>query len=312
MATYRNVLPQMSGERLLSDSGIETDLIFHHGYDLPLFASFPLVDDPRGTDALHDYYWEHAMVAKDAHVGFVLESPTWRASLGWASQLGYNEASLDRVNRRAISMMAELRDELGELEGPVVISGAVGPRDDAYRPEERMSPEEAQRYHMAQIRTLSTTEADLITAFTITYSAEAVGISRAAAACEMPVAISFTLETDGRLPDGTTLAQAINAVDQATEHTPIYFGINCAHPTHFSSTLDPGEAWTERVGIIRANASRMSHAELDDSEVLDDGDPDEFAHDYALILERFPRITVLGGCCGTDVRHIRAVAHACL
>jgi S-methylmethionine-dependent homocysteine/selenocysteine methylase len=312
MARDWDDLPQMHGRRLLTDSGLETVLIFHHGYDLPLFAAFPLIDDVDGSEVLRDYYRQHAMVAKDANVGFVLESPTWRASIGWASQLGYDEASLDRVNRQAIAMMDELRAELGNHGAPIVISGAIGPHGDAYRPEDQTTPEDAQRYHSAQIETLSMTEADLITALTITYPAEAVGIARAAAACEMPVAISFTVETDGRLPDGTKLGDAVIAVDEATSDSPIYFGINCAHPTHFTSTLDPASAWTQRIRMIRANASRMSHAELDDARDLDDGDPHEFGREYADILERFPHVTVLGGCCGTDVRHVRAVASACL
>ena len=311
MARYRHALPQLRGEVLLTDSGLETDLIFHHGFDLPLFAAFPLLDDPKGVEVLRDYYRQHAVVAQDANLGFVFEAVTWRASTDWASQLGYTEQSLADVNRRAIELGVNLRAELGEDAGPMVISGAIGPRGDAYNPGERMTPEEAQRYHSAQIETLSATQADLVTAFTLTYPAEGIGIVRACRAADMPVVISFTVETDGALPDGTGLGEAIAMVDDATNAAPAYYGINCAHPTHFIGVLDPTQDWVQRIRMVRANASRKSHAELDEADELDDGDPDDLGRQYVGVRARLPRVSVLGGCCGTDVRHVRAIARAC-
>ena len=231
----------------LTDGGLETDLIFHCGMELPLFAAFPLVDDPAGAEVLGDYYRRHTRVAEEANVGFVLEAPTWRASSFWGALLGYTSAQLDAVNRRAIGMLSELRAELGERAGPMVISGAIGPRSDGYNPEVLMDPEQAQGYHMTQLETLSTTEADLATAMTLTYADEAIGIAQAAAATGIPVVISFTVETNGRLPDGSTLAEAIATVDEATNSAPAYYGINCAHPTHFSLALDPAAAWARRI-----------------------------------------------------------------
>jgi len=315
MSTYRDALPQLDGSIFLTDSGIETDLIFHHGYELPEFAAFPLVDDESGAAVLRNYYRQHAQVAKDSNVGFILEAATWRANIDWASLLGYSEVSLDRVTRSAVAMLVELRGELGESAGPLVISGAVGPRGDAYSPGALMRPEEAQRYHSAQIETFAKTQIDLVTALTLTHTTEAIGIANAAAAVGIPAVISFTVEVDGKLPDGTALGDAIEIVDKATSATgslPAYYGINCAHPTHFLAALSPDAAWTKRIRMIRANASRMSHAELDNASDLDDGDPDELGREYAEILERFPHINVLGGCCGTDVRHIRSVAAACI
>jgi S-methylmethionine-dependent homocysteine/selenocysteine methylase len=313
MAKYREDLPQLSSPTvMLSDSGMETDLIFHEGFDLPLFASFTMLDDAASTEALRDYYRRHIQVARDAQVGFLFEAPTWRASIVWARQLGLDETALADVNRRAIDLMVKLRDEAGGMQGPMVISGLIGPRDDAYNPARLMSADEAERYHAAQIETLAGTEADLVTALTMTYAPEAIGIARAARRARMPVVISFTVETDGALPDGSPLADAIGAVEDNTESYPAYYGINCAHPSHFLSVLDANEAWTSRVKMIRANASRCSHAELDEAETLDDGDPEELGRDYAEIRERLPQINVLGGCCGTDVRHVRSIARACI
>jgi len=313
VAKYRDDLPQLSSPSvMLSDSGMETDLIFHEGFELPLFASFTMLDDVAGTEALRNYYRRHIQVARDAHVVFLFEAPTWRASIGWARQLGLDENAVADVNRRAIDLVVKLREEAGEMQGPMVISGLIGPRDDAYNPAQLMGADEAEEYHGAQIETLAGTEADLVSAMTLTYAAEAIGIARAARTARMPVVISFTVETDGALPDGSSLGDAIGAVEDKTESYPAYYGINCAHPSHFLNVLDVGEEWTTRIRMIRANASRCSHAELDEAETLDDGDPEELGRDYAEIRERLPQINVLGGCCGTDVRHVRSIARACI
>jgi S-methylmethionine-dependent homocysteine/selenocysteine methylase len=311
LAKYRNALPQVAGGMFLTDGGLETDLIFHEGFEMPLFASFPLLESEVGRTALRDYYLRCANVATEAQVGFVLEAATWRASRDWAVQLGYSSALLADANCRAVDLLVEIRTLLDQGIAPIVISAAIGPRGDAYSPEGLMTPEEAAEYHSEQIRTLADTDTDLLTALTITHAAEAIGIVRATQSAQVPVVVSFTVETDGVLPDGSPLGAAILEVDEATDSGPLYYGINCAHPTHFGDVLDPEGNWIERIRMVRANASRMSHAELDDSSDLDDGDPAEFGREHAALRERFPQINVLGGCCGTDVRHIQALAQAC-
>jgi S-methylmethionine-dependent homocysteine/selenocysteine methylase len=309
VAKYRYGLPQIDGDAiLLTDSGLETDLIFHEGFDLPLFAAFVLLDDEKGAEALRNYYLRHIEVAHEAKIGFLFEAPTWRASIDWARQLGYDEASLAEINRRAVYLGVLLREETGEEHGPFVISAAIGPRGDAYNPDRLMTAEKAAAYHSAQIAALAGTEADLVTALTVTYPDEAIGIVRAAAAQAIPAVISFTVETDGRLPDGSSLGEAIAMVEGATAAGPAYYGINCAHPTHFMNVLDG--SWTRRVKFVRANASRLSHAELDEAEDLDDGDPEALGAEYAALRLDQPQINVLGGCCGTDVRHVRSIATA--
>jgi S-methylmethionine-dependent homocysteine/selenocysteine methylase len=309
VAKYRERLPQLDGDAiLLTDSGLETDLIFHEGFELPLFAAFVLLDEEKGAEALRNYYLRHIEVAHEAKTGFLFEAPTWRANIEWARQLGYTEESLAEVNRRAVELGVRLREQAGEEHGPFVISASIGPRGDAYNPDQLMSAEEAEDYHSAQIATLATTETDLVTALTVTYPAEGIGIARAAAAAEIPAVISFTVETDGRLPNGSSLEEAIATVEEAAAICPAYYGINCAHPTHFVDVLHG--SWTRRVKLVRANASRLSHAELDDAEDLDDGDPEALGTEYAEIRQGQPQINVLGGCCGTDVRHVRSIAAA--
>jgi homocysteine S-methyltransferase len=306
-----NRLPQLSDEVFLCDTGLETDLVFHHGIDLPEFAAFPLLNDARGRDALERYFRTHAGVAVDNGVGFVFEAPTWRANRDWGERLGYRPDDLVAVNRDAIAMLAGLADTvMAEL--PSVLSGCIGPRADGYRVATRMSTAEARAYHRHQIDALAAGGADIVTAMTLTYPAEAVGVVQAAVDSGIPAVISFTLETDGRLPDGTRLGDAVTAVDDATDGAAAYFGINCAHPDHIGPALEPQAPWMERVRALRANASRRSHAELDESPDLDDGDPDELGRQYRELRAVLPRLTVLGGCCGTDLRHLEAIAAFCL
>jgi S-methylmethionine-dependent homocysteine/selenocysteine methylase len=286
---------------------METTLIFREGRDLPEFAAFVLLDDPDGREALRSYYAGYAAIAGRHGVGIVLDTPTWRASADWGVRLGYSQEALDDVNRRAVALLAEVRAEASEVE--VLISGCVGPRGDGYSVEATMTPEEAQRYHAAQVEIFAGSEADLVSFLTVTYAEEAVGFTRAAEAAGIPAVVSFTVETDGRLPDGTGLREAVERVDAATGGAPAYYMVNCAHPTHFEDVLDGGD-WLERVQGLRANASRMSHAELDESEELDDGDPVELAADYVRIRGRFPSLNVVGGCCGTDERHVEAICAA--
>jgi len=310
MAKYRAKLPQLGGSVFLTDGGIETSLIFLDGIDLPYFAAFDLLKSPEGRSALRKYYSPYAQLAKNRNMGFVLESPTWRASADWGKKLGYGRDALARINSDAIALMAELRAQYETPHSPVVISGCVGPRGDGYDPGKVMSVEEARRYHAQQIDVFSTTEADMVTAITMTNVNEAVGVTLAAKAVQMPVVISFTLETDGRLPTGQSLEDAIIAVDSATNAAPAYFMINCAHPTHFSEILGGNEAWAKRIRGLRANASKRSHAELDNATDLDAGDPKELAALYDELYRRLPSLTVLGGCCGTDHRHIEEIAMA--
>ena len=306
--SHRTSLPQLEGDLFLTDGGIETSLIFHQGLDLPEFAAFVLLDHDEGLDELRRYYEPYLALAKGSGAGFVLESPTWRASPGWAARLDVSAEKLDALNRRAIALMEELREQAGD--NPVVISGCVGPEGDGYRPAVLLSADAARDYHSTQIGTFADTAADMVTAITMTYADEAIGVARAAQDAGLPAVISFTLETDGRLPNGQGLGEAIEKVDEATGGAPAYYMINCAHPTHFDDVLATDEPWRDRIRGLRANASTMSHDELDAAEELDDGDPDDLGARYAALRSRLPQLNVVGGCCGTDHRHVAAIRDA--
>jgi len=306
MSKYRSALPQLSDQIFLSDGGLETTLIFHEGMDLPCFASFDLLKNAEGAARLRDYFMQYAATARNAGVGFVFESATWRANPDWGRKMGYSPPALADANRRAIDVLAELRLEFDSPATPGVISGNIGPRGDGYKPDSTMSADEAEEYHAWQVGIFRETEADLVSGFTINYTAEGVGIASAAKAAGMPVVISFTVETDGRLPNGQSLREAIEEVDAATGAAPAYYMINCAHPTHFDGILPPKAPWVERIRGLRANASKRSHAELDNATDLDAGNPVELGREYRALLRRLPQ-----GCCGTDHRHVEAIAHSC-
>jgi S-methylmethionine-dependent homocysteine/selenocysteine methylase len=312
MARYRTHLPQLSGDLFLTDGGIETTLIFHEGLELPFFASCDLLKHRDGYAALQKYFRTYAALARRYGVGCILESATWRASPDWGTKLGYSATALAELNRQAITLLQEIRDEHADTSAPMVISGCIGPRSDGYNPAALMTADEAERYHTMQAQTFGDTEADMVTAITMTYAAEAIGLTRAARAAGMPVVISFTLEVDGRLPTGQTLHEAIAQVDDATGRAPAYYMINCAHPTHFSAALAADGPWLDRIRGLRANASTKSHAELDEATELDDGNPAELGQQYRQLKERLPQLNVLGGCCGTDHRHVEETCKACL
>lgn len=307
MARYRNTLPQLNDDLFLVYVGMETDLLFTQGVDLPGFASYPLLETQEGRDRLNGYFQDLIDVGKKHAVGIILESPTWVANRDRGKSIGYQPEQLVDLNKQAIALMSEARTKMGDL--PTVISANVGPRDDAYAPNEQMSADEAEAYHSEQISALAQTDVDLISGYTLAYPAEAIGIVRSAKRFGLPVVIAFTVETDGRLPTGASLQDAISEVDAATNNYAEYFMINCAHPDHFRSTLIDAP-WMHRVRGIVANASRCSHAELDEAEELDAGNPSELGKQLAEIRQAFPWVNVLGGCCGTDMRHISSIALA--
>ena len=311
MSQYRHDLPQLSDRVFFADGGLETTLIFHDGMDLPDIAAFTLLHSKDGRERLSRYFDDYVPTAEAHGAGFVVDTVTWRANPDWGVRQGLTHEQLDQVNRDAAKLAGEVRRRYQSASTPVVVSGVIGPRGDGYNPESLSSPDEARAYHSRQAIVFSETEVDFIAAITMTHAGEAIGIAEAARDAGMPAVISFTTETDGRLPSGQTLGAAINEVDAATGSYPAYYMINCAHPTHFEVALARGDVWVDRIRGIRANASAMSHEELDNSEELDDGDPKAFGQHYRALRDTFGHFNVLGGCCGTDHRHVAEIGKAC-
>lgn len=300
MTTIDHVLPAGG---YVSDGGLETDLIFNHGVDLPEFASFPLVEDEAGRGLLHRYYDGYAEVARRADAALTLESPTWRANPDWGARLGYDAGALDRANAAAVAFLLALREEYADL-ADVRLIGVLGPRGDGYVAGARTDPDEAARYHRPQVAALAGAGADVVAAYTLTGVEEGVGIVRAAREVGVPVLVGFTVESDGRLPDGTTLRDAIERVDAID--APDGFIVNCAHPTHIAPGLTQG-AWLDRIVQVNPNASTQTHEELNAAEELDAGDLDLLCSSYDVLRPRLPSLRVVGGCCGTDAQHVAAL-----
>ena len=299
-----NTLPHLTAPLALTDGGMETTLIFDDGIDLPYFASFVLLDSEEGRDALRRYVSSYTAIAAAHDTPLVIETPTWRASADWGDLLGLTADELAAVNRRSVEFLAGHADECD-----LVISGCIGPRGDGYIADTAMSVDEAATYHRPQVEALRDAGAHLVSALTMTNVAEATGIALAAREAAIESVISFTTETDGRLPSGEKLGGAISAVDEVTGASPAYYMINCAHPTHFDGVLEAGP-WMDRIRGIRSNSSTMSHEELDAAEELDAGDPVDLAARYVEPRERFPSLSIFGGCCGTSTVHIAEAATA--
>lgn len=304
--------PSIRHSAICTDGGIETDLVFNRGVELPQFAAFVLNDSAEGRDILRRYYRDYLPVARGAGRPFLFATDTWRASSDWAGRLNYDLGRLAQNNRDAVAVCAELADEFAAAGVDTQIAGVIGPRRDAWQFDAEMTVAEAIDYHLPQVEAFAGTAASSVHTYTLTNTAEAIGIARAARSAGMPVVLSFTLETDGRLPGGRLLGDAIAETDDATDGYPGFYMVNCAHPEHFAEPLLSGAAWLSRIGGLRANASTRSHAELDASPTIDIGDIDGLGAAHRPFIAALPNLQLLGGCCGTDHRHVGSICRHCL
>ncbi|HBS74464.1 MAG: homocysteine S-methyltransferase [Leifsonia sp.] len=295
--------PSWLSGRYISDGGLETGLIYDYDVELPEFAAFPLLDDEEGRSVLRRYYDSYAAVARQFSTGLTLETPTWRANPNWGAKLDYDNAALDRVNRAAVRLLDEFRDTYTDL-SDVRIIGTIGPRGDGYVPGERVDPDTAAEYHRGQIEAFAAAGVDVVAAYTLTGAEEGLGIARAARESDIPALIGFTVETDGRLPDGTALRAAVELVDEY--ESPAGFIVNCAHPTHVASGIEEG-SWLARILQVSPNASMLTHAELDRATELDAGDRGHLSSSFSSLQAHLPNLAVVGGCCGTGPGHVAAL-----
>ncbi len=309
MPRYRNQLPQLSGDIFLADAGVETDLIFNHGIEIREFAAHTLLPIPDGRAALSRYFEGFLALANQQNTGFILDTVTWKAHRHWAEKLGATDDELKAANEACVGFIAELRARFSGNAKPIVLNAVIGPRGDAYKPEAVISMDSAEQYYAQQLGWLAATEVDMVSALTFNQPGEAAGLAKAASKVGLPAVISFTVETNGALPNGQSLADAITEVDAATGQYPAYYMVNCAHPDHFGGALLDAP-WARRIRGIRANASRQSHAELDAAPELDAGNPHELAQQYRALADRMPWLNVFGGCCGSDLRHVTEIARA--
>ena len=317
----RNVRDLLEQRTFLTNAGTETYLVFQQGFDLPEFCAFVVHEDDEAWDALQrSQLWPTLQTAADNNCGLIQDVLVWRAHPDFLAKLGRSLEELNTVNARAVAKtrdsLARWRETCGHDEErcPVLIAADIGPRGDGYQVNNAdVTPEAARDYHQQQIAVLAAAQVDLVCALTMTTAAEAIGIAQAADSCSLPIIVSPTVETDGRLPDGSTLGSFIQQVDDATDAAPLFYMVNCAHPTHLRPTLEAARSdkasWLTRFHGFRANSSRKSHEELDNSTELDRGDVFGLAHEMAEMHSEYG-LQVIGGCCGTDHEHLAAMAEA--
>jgi S-methylmethionine-dependent homocysteine/selenocysteine methylase len=298
------------GSLLLTEGGLETWLVYHEKVALPHFAAFDLIRRPGGRAVLERHYRSFAELGQREGVGVILETATWRASADWGARLGYDARQLVALHHELVELLWDVRASLEPSPAPILVAGCMGPRSDAYAPRVRMTVDEAAAYHGAQVATFSALPVELVVASTLGYVEEALGVALAAASLRVPLVLSFTVETDGRLPSGQGLGEAIEQVDAATAGRVAYFMINCAHPSHVARGLEPDAPWLRRLRGLRANASTKSHAELDEATSIDEGDADDLVAAFAALRRHWPGLCVVGGCCGTDHHHVERIVRA--
>jgi len=300
--------PRLDGKFYLTEGGAETEILYKWGFELPEFAMFPLLDNSEADAVIRGMYRRYFDVAEAHDTGLLILGHDYRASPDWGAKLGYTPEALVEMQHRTIQFLTDMRTEYEGRVTDVYVGGCIGPRGDAYGTGGDITESEAEDYHSVQLTTLKETDADMAVAVTLNNIPEAVGIVRAAAAIGFPVGISLTLTTQGRLRSGPSLREAVESIEEATGGTAAWFGTNCAHPLEFEPAIADSGAWTERLRYIRPNAVKMEQVALCKLGHLEDGDPVELGEQMGDVARRFPRADILGGCCGTDERHLAEIA----
>lgn len=299
---------QVPGVKYLTEGGQETEIMYKHGFELPEFAMFPLLDEPRAVPVLRDMYTRYLDTAARHGFGVLIGGLDYRASPDWAALIGYPPAALIEMQLRAIQFLRDLSEPYRSQVPDVRIAGIVGPRGDAYQVDRLITAEEAEDYHSIQLATLAQADVDLVEAMTFGNVDEAIGLARAAAPFDLPLSISFALDSSHRLNSGPTLREAIETIDAAAgEHRPAFYGINCSHPFEFMPAIEPGD-WFQRVRSLRPNAAAADKISLCTLGHLEEGDPTQLGSLMGQLAAQFPHLDVWGGCCGTWDVHLDKIA----
>ena len=300
--------PRLENKFYLTEGGTETEILYKWGFELPEFAMFPLLDNPEADRVIRDMYRRYFEVAAEHNTGMLIVGHDYRASPDWGEKLGYSAEGLREMQQRTIQFLQEMRTEYEDRVSDVYIGASIGPRGDAYGTGDAITESEAEDYHSVQLENLEGTAADMAIALTFNNIPESIGVIRAGVAAGLPVGVSLTLTPEGRLRSGPSLREAIEAIEEATDGAAAWFGTNCAHPVEFEPAFADAGSWFDRLRYIRPNAAKMDKIALCSLGHLEDGDPVELGGEMGEIARRFPRADILGGCCGTDERHLSEIA----
>ena len=300
-------LPRVDGTYYLTEGGIETEIMYKYGFELPHFAMFPLLDNPEALTAMKGIWQRSLRAAADNGFNAIMNGVDYRASPDWGALLGYTPDGLASMQMRAIDFLRDVARDFEQDIDTIIISGTIGPRGDAYSRNETITADVAEEYHSVQLATLKKAGVDMAWAMTFNNIPEAVGTIRAAENTGIPIAMGLSLDSSSRLNSGPSMAEAVPEIDAQTNSAAAFFGLNCSHPLEFEPALDGGE-WMKRLRSIRPNASPMDKIALCKIGHLEDGDPDELAQQMLDVARRMPHMDIFGGCCGTDERHLSKIA----
>lgn len=267
-----------------------------------------LIYRPEGRAALEHIYHQYLRTGQRHDLPLLLSTPTWRAGLERIAAAGLAGRDLNGDNAR---FMSGLRNSYGDYARKVVICGLMSCRGDAYKPAEAMTADAAHEFHTWQARALAAAGVDFLLAATLPALSEALGLAHAQAATGLPYLISFVARPEGTLLDGTPLHTAIAAIDDGVAPRPLAYLINCTHGSIFRSALlhegnSSAMARSRVIGLL-ANTAALSPEELDESPELVAEEPDHFGRTIAALHTELG-MKILGGCCGTDERHIELLA----
>lgn len=298
---------QQDGRFYLSEGGTETEFMYKHGFELPHFAMFPLLDNPKASAKMKDMFRSYLDVAADHNFCALMGGLDYRASPDWGELLGYSPAGLADANLQSIEFLRDVASEYSSDIPETLIQGLIGPRGDAYARNESITESEAEDYHAVQLETLKKADVDLALAMTFNNIPESVGVARAAAKIGVPLGISLSLDSNSKLNSGPSLADAITTIDKETDQSPEFYLINCSHPLEYEPAIEPGD-WVKRIRGVRPNASKMEKIALCKIGHLEDGDPEELGVLCGDLAQRYPHMDIWGGCCGTWNNHLDQIA----
>lgn len=299
---------QRQGVRFLTEGGQETEIMYKFGHELPEFAMYPLLENAAAMAELKGMYERVLDVAATHGFAVMLTGLDYRASPDWGAKLGYSREALANALIQSIEFLREVsRPYQGQI-SEIKIGGMTGPRGDAYSLNKSITAEEAEDYHSFHTEVVKRAGVSFTSAVTFNSVPEAIGAARAAAKLDMPIYISFTLDSNHRLKSGPSLKEAIETVDrEAGVAKPDFYGLNCSHPLEFEPALEPGD-WIKRVRSLRPNASAKDKMELCTIGHLEDGDPVDLGLRMGALARRYPHIDIWGGCCGTWDKHLNQIA----
>ena len=267
----------------------------------PRLENATLIYDVDGKRALREIYSGYIDIACEAGLPINIATPTWRAN-----RERVLEAVIGNINRDAVRFLSDLRNEWDEFSSRIFIGGLIGCKNDCYKPAEGLPPDKAYSFHSWQIEQLAKENIDYLMAATVPAIPEAVGMALAMQKTKIPYFISFVINRAGKILDGSSLRTAFDRIDAECTIPPVGYMINCAYPSFLNAPAQP-ESVLRRLLGFQGNASSLDHAELDGSLSLQSDTLEDWG-DRMVALNKIHGIKILGGCCGTDVSHLKYLA----